>query len=144
MTDDSNNPIYVTEYPLHVWSRAAKAHEKTMEHKSETLSRLSKQVSDLHGFVYGYTYIPEPNFKVRDDEIINWTFVDVCDDLSAACWNLGCGFYKPAGTLLRCALDLGVAALYFQTQEGMNSKVLCRLGFGQSRYAQMGRNDERT
>ena len=53
----------------------------------------------------------------KDDEILNWTFPDVSDDLNAAIWNLASGFYKAAAANLRNALELGVVALYFQVRE---------------------------
>lgn len=108
--------MLVDQKPLHIKSLALNALTETTKRHSSTLDTLAKQVAELHRFVYGYTIVPKPSLIVRDDEILNWTFGDVCDDLNAAGWNLACGFYKPAGTLLRSALDLGVASLYFQVQ----------------------------
>ncbi|TON14977.1 hypothetical protein CGH62_27615, partial [Vibrio parahaemolyticus] len=55
-----------------------------------------------------------------DDEILNWTMVDVVDDLSAAIWNLGTGFYKTAASCQRGALEMASVSLYFQRLENEN------------------------
>ena len=86
-------------------------------------SARQKQVDDLGmsidvliDLVYGYTFINDPSLDT-DDEIINWTFVDVVDDLNAANWNMACGFYKAGASCLRNSLDLAIAALYFQIRQ---------------------------
>ena len=89
------------EKPLHIRTLAINALITTTVQHCRTLHGLAKRVSQLHRFVYGYTIILEPNLVVREDEILNWTFVDVCDDLNAALWNLACGFYKPAGAVFQ-------------------------------------------
>ncbi|MFI5251282.1 MAG: hypothetical protein ACHQQQ_02525 [Bacteroidota bacterium] len=80
------------------------------------LKYLGQKVDEMLGFVYGYTQINDPKIA-GDDEIINWTFVDVSDDINAAAWNLCSGFYKSAATLLRNALDIATVSLYFQARE---------------------------
>jgi hypothetical protein len=76
--------MYTDEKPLRIRALAQKALKTTTAQHSSTLGRLAKRVSQLHPFVFGIT-------NVLDDEILNWTFVDVCDDLNAAFWNLACG-----------------------------------------------------
>jgi hypothetical protein len=71
--------------------------------------------SEVFNFVSGYSDIND----CYDDEIVNWTFSEVSVDLSAAIWNLNCGFYKAAASILRTALDVAFAALYFQVRENV-------------------------
>jgi hypothetical protein len=92
-------------------------------HKTTSDPTRLQQIDDLGvcidmllDFVYGYTSIDDPSLDT-DDEIINWTFVDVADDLNAACWNISCGFYKTGASCLRNALDIGTVSLYFQIRE---------------------------
>lgn len=40
------------------------------------------------------------------NEILNWTIIDVVDDISAAIWNLGTGFYKTSASCQRGALEM--------------------------------------
>jgi len=87
----------------------------------QTIDNISRQTSMLLDFIYGYTFIEDEALDT-DDEIINWTFVDVSDDLNAATWNISCGFYKTAASCLRNALDLAMAALYFQIRANLDTE----------------------
>lgn len=88
-------------------------------------------------FVYGYTdssqnpdYDDDPTLD-SDDEVVNWTMVDVAGDLSSSVWLLVSGFYKAAGSSMRNALDLAFAALYFQAEVfDDHSKGCYELEFG--------------
>jgi len=93
-------------------SRARKTYELTISDSARVarIIDLETRNSALIDWVYGVT-------DNRDDEILNWTFPDVFDDLNAAIWNLTSGFYKSAASNLRNALELGVVALYFQVRE---------------------------
>jgi len=97
---------------------AAEAYNKTTSDPArlKRIDDLGLCIDMLIDFVYGYTSIDDPSLDT-DDEIINWTFVDVADDLNAANWNITCGFYKAAASCLRNALDLATVALYFQIRE---------------------------
>ncbi|WP_288078892.1 hypothetical protein [Pseudomonas sp.] len=86
------------------------------------LEFLGRKANSLYNFIYGYLSGDEALFET-DDEILNWTLVDVVDDLSASIWNLGSGFYKTAASCQRGALEMAVVSLYFQEQENKN-KVL--------------------
>lgn len=77
---------------------------------------LGQRASHLHKLVYGITEDGE------DDEILNWSFGYVCDDLNAAIWNLSSGYYKTSASCLRNALDLGALSLYFQIRELESTK----------------------
>jgi hypothetical protein len=87
-----------------------------------TLAHLGLSVHNLLRLVYGYTDCGDDSVDCTD-EIINWTFVDVADDLSAAIWNITSGLYKAAGSCLRNALDVAIAALYFQVNENIAPKA---------------------
>ena len=67
-------------------------------------------------FINGYTLTDDKNIDT-DDEIINWTIVDVIDDISSAIWNLGTGFYKTSASCQRGALEMASVSLYFQRLE---------------------------
>ena len=88
----------------------------------KTLDELGARIDKMLSFVYGYTQICDDSVNT-DDEIINWTFVDVSDDLNAALWNLTTGFYKAAASCLRNALDMAMASLYFQARENLYPKI---------------------
>jgi hypothetical protein len=88
------------------------------------LKDLSIRVEMLLDFVYGYTFLKDDNID-SDDEIINWTFVDVTDDLNAAIWNIASGFYKCSAALMRNALDLAMASVYFQLLQNRDPLVYC-------------------
>jgi hypothetical protein len=85
----------------------------------QQIDTLGARIDMLIDFVYGYTDIDDPSLDTGD-EIINWTFVDVADDLNAANWNVSCGFYKTGASCLRNALDIATVALYFQIRENTN------------------------
>jgi len=51
------------------------------------------------------------------DEILNWTIIDVVEEISAAIWNLGTGFYKTSASCQRGALEMASVSLYFQRLE---------------------------
>jgi hypothetical protein len=101
---------------------ALKAYNLTKSSKSrqDHIDDVGHRINYLLSFVYGYTSISDPSIDT-DDEIINWTFVDVADDLNAANWSIACGFYKAAASSMRNAIDIAAAALYFQLRE--NSKT---------------------
>ncbi|EJG0622675.1 hypothetical protein [Vibrio parahaemolyticus] len=84
-----------------------------------TLDKLSKKANSILSFIYGYELTEDESFDT-DDEILNWTMVDVVDDLSAAIWNLGTGFYKTAASCQRGALEMASVSLYFQRLENEN------------------------
>jgi hypothetical protein len=88
------------------------------DHRREQLDLSSYKVDKMLSFIYGYTLIDDGTV-CPDDEIINWTFVDVSDDLNAAIWNTSTGFYKAAASCLRNALEMGMASLYFQVRENL-------------------------
>jgi hypothetical protein len=85
------------------------------------LDGLGVGIEQMISVVYGYTFIENEEIYA-DDEVLNWTFVDVCDDLNASHWNICCGFYKAAAACLRNALDMAVAALYFQARTNQSSR----------------------
>jgi hypothetical protein len=85
------------------------------------LDDLGIAIERMMSVIYGYTFIDDEAID-SDDEIINWTFVDVSDDLNAANWNICCGFYKAAAACLRNALDMAIAALYFQARTNQSSR----------------------
>ena len=89
----------------------------------EYLDILSKKSSSIVSFIYGYELTEDESFNT-DDEILNWTVIDVVDDLSAAIWNLGTGFYKTSASSQRGALEMATVSLYFQRLE--NEKPLLR------------------
>ncbi len=103
---------------IKVCQLALRAYHKTISRKSreDQIKDIGIKIDNLLTFIYGYTDINDPSIHT-DDEIINWTFVDVADDLNAANWNVACGFYKAAASSLRNSLDMAVAALYFQIRE---------------------------
>ncbi|KJY69522.1 hypothetical protein TW78_19500 [Vibrio coralliilyticus] len=80
------------------------------------LAILSKKINSLDSFIRCYKLTEDEAFDT-DDEIINWTIVDVIDDLSAALWNLATGFYKTSASTLRGALEMAAVSLYFQRLE---------------------------
>lgn len=102
-----------------VRSLAFKAYQDTMleKYRVDKIEAIAKNTESLFSLIYGYTIIDESEGLDTDDEILNWTFVDVIDDLNAANWNIACGFYKAAASCLRNALDISNAALYFQIKE---------------------------
>lgn len=77
------------------------------------LEQLGCLTDDMIKLLYGFTAIEDDTLD-HDDEILNWTLPDVSNDLTAAIWATASGCYKAAAALLRNALDLGFAALYFQ------------------------------
>lgn len=83
------------------------------------LDLLSKKASSIISFIYGYA-LTENDLFDTDDEILNWTVIDVVDDLSAAIWNLGTGFYKTSASCQRGALEMASVSLYFQRLENEN------------------------
>lgn len=85
-----------------------------------SLDELAKTSGILEKFVRGLTLIDEPNIS-SDDEILNWTFSEAIIDLWGAVWLLGSGFYKLSASSLRNALDISIAALYFQIRENTDS-----------------------
>ncbi len=105
-------------------SLAIQAYQDTIADKERAakLDAIGEQISDLYSFIYGYTNIDESEGLDTDDEILNWTFVDVIDDLNAATWNIACGFYKAAASCLRNALDISNTSLYFQIKENDHSR----------------------
>ena len=80
------------------------------------LNILSKKANSIISFIYGYELTENESFDT-DDEILNWTIIDVVDDISAAIWNLGTGFYKTAASCQRGALEMASVSLYFQRLE---------------------------
>jgi C1A family cysteine protease len=80
------------------------------------LKALSKKANSVVSFIYGYQMTEDESFDT-DDEILNWTIIDVVDDLSAAIWNLGSGFYKTSASCQRGALEMAAVSLYFQRLE---------------------------
>ena len=105
-------------------SLAIQAYQDTLANKdcADKIDAIGTQIADLFVFIYGYTAIDNSEGIDTDDEILNWTFIDVMDDLNAANWNIACGFYKAAASCLRNALDVSNAALYFQIHENDHSK----------------------
>lgn len=83
---------------------------------NEQLDDFGKKANTIVSFVYGYQLTESLMFDTGDD-ILNWTIIDVVDDLSAAIWNLGTGFYKTSASCLRGALEMASVALYFQRLE---------------------------
>lgn len=100
------------DFALTMRSRAHATYGSTLSDSARTtrIIDLEKRNSALVEWVYEAA-------DNKDDEILNWTFPDVSDDLNAAIWNLTSGFYKSAAANLRNALELGVVALYFQVRE---------------------------
>ena len=85
------------------------------------LDDLCKKANSIMSFISGYTLLD--NAKIdTDDEIINWTTVDIIDDISSAIWNLSTGFYKTSASCQRGALEMASVSLYFQRLE--NEKPL--------------------
>ena len=80
------------------------------------LDILSRKANSIMSFINGYTLTDDKNIDT-DDEIINWTIVDVIDDISSAIWNLGTGFYKTSASCQRGALEMASVSLYFQRLE---------------------------
>ena len=62
--------------------------------------------------------VDDPNIDPTD-EIINWRFPDVAEDLSGAIWNLASGFYKAAASLSRNAYELSTVSLAFQIEQNI-------------------------
>ncbi|GGI93628.1 hypothetical protein [Shewanella gelidii] len=83
---------------------------------NSALDTLSKKANSILSFIYGYVLTYDESFDT-DDEILNWTIVDVVDDLSAAIWNLGTGFYKTSASCQRGSLEMASVSLYFQRLE---------------------------
>lgn len=82
----------------------------------EHLDILSRKATSIISFIYGYELTEDDSFDT-DDEILNWTIIDVVDDLSAAIWNMGTGFYKTSASCQRGALEMASVSLYFQRLE---------------------------
>lgn len=83
---------------------------------NEQLDDFGKKANSIISFVYGYQLTESLMFDTSED-ILNWTIIDVVDDLSASIWNLGTGFYKTSASCLRGALEMASVALYFQRLE---------------------------
>jgi hypothetical protein len=79
------------------------------------VAALEQRIELLEPFVRRYEWIDDPQIDT-DDEVINWTFPDVVNDLRAAAWELECGFYKAGASSVRNAFDLAFVALYFQVR----------------------------
>lgn len=105
-------------------SLAIQAYQDTITDKdrADKIDAIGAKIADLFSFIYGYTNIDRSEGLCSDDEILNWTFVDVIDDLNAANWNIACGFYKTAASCLRNALDISNTALYFQIKENDHTR----------------------
>src|SRR5690348_13651693 len=84
--------------------------------RAKTLDTLAKSVSALEAFVRGYVSIDDPSIDT-DDEILNWAFSETPTDFCSAIWLLASGFYKASASLLRNALAISTASLYFQIRE---------------------------
>lgn len=80
------------------------------------INNLYEKVETLFGLIHQYHCIDDSDIST-DDEIVNWTFNDVIDDLYAAIWNNVTGFYKTTGVCLRNALEMSIVSLYFQLRE---------------------------
>jgi hypothetical protein len=89
--------------------------DKQKDIRSE-LETLAIKTNSLISLIYGYTMTEIPSIDT-DDEIINWTFPDVGNELCSSIWNLSGGFYKTAASSLRGALEMGGVSLYFQILE---------------------------
>ena len=85
------------------------------------LNTLSKKANSIMSFISGYTLADDDKIDT-DDEIINWTTIDIIDDISSAIWNLSTGFYKTSASSQRGALEMASVSLYFQRLE--NEKPL--------------------
>jgi len=85
------------------------------------LSLLGSEIDLLTDLIYSYTNVENENLST-DDEIINWTFPDVIDDLISAIWNIYSGLYKTSASCLRNAYEISFVSLYLQIRENMNLK----------------------
>ncbi|MBX0333011.1 hypothetical protein K3G39_07150 [Pontibacter sp. HSC-14F20] len=85
----------------------------------DKLEDLTRKTATLYKLIRNYENIHHEGIS-SDCEILNWTLPVVEDELNAAVWNLTSGFYKTAATCLRGALEMGLAALYFQILENGN------------------------
>jgi hypothetical protein len=128
---------YVTDtgedFALTMRSRAHATYESTLSDSGRTtrIIDLENRNSALVELVYGTT-------ENKDDEILNWTFPDVSDDINAAIWNLSSGFYKSAAANLRNALELGVVALYFQVRDDAGKNDFGKWDRGESETPNWG------
>jgi hypothetical protein len=86
--------------------------------RANRVDELADRVGLLVDLVYQYTMIDDPDIDPTD-EIINWTFPDVAEDLSGAIWNLASGFYKAAASLSRNAYELSAVSLAFQIEQNI-------------------------
>lgn len=77
---------------------------------------ISQKIEITGNLIHDYCSIDNPNYDT-DDEIINWTFVDVIGDLISAQANLLIGHYKASASLLRNAQELSFTALFFQLKQ---------------------------
>jgi len=87
--------------------------------RAKKIYDLYAKVETLFSFIRQYHCINDSSIST-DDEIVNWTFNDVIDDLNAAIWNNATGFYKTSGVCLRNALEMSIVSLYFQLRENEN------------------------
>lgn len=90
--------------------------------RKEVLDKLAESSVVLEEFVYGLTFIDDPDIAT-DDEILNWTFAETITDLWGAVWLLSSGFYKLSASSLRNSFDVSVAALYFQIRENTDPRA---------------------
>lgn len=113
--------MYLSTYPrlsVELRNLAAAAHAATLSNadRVKQLDELGQLAAATRYFVHSYCRIEDPRLDT-DDEILNWTFGEVPDDLNAAHWNIACGFYKTAASCLRSALGMAAVALYFQIEQ---------------------------
>lgn len=78
--------------------------------RAKRLDELASRIGLLADFIYRYASIGDPSIHT-DEEMINWTIVDVAGDLASAVWNLACGFYKASASVARNAHDLSFFSL---------------------------------
>lgn len=84
--------------------------------RSEKLKISINNIDLLVNLIYEYRSIAIDNID-QDDEIINWTFEDVKEDLGSAIWNLSCALYKTSASCLRNAFEMSFVSLYFNIRE---------------------------
>ncbi len=86
------------------------------ENRKIRFNDISQKIEILYNIVHDYCNINNPEYDT-DDEIINWTFVDVKSDLISAQANLLIGHYKASASLLRNAQELAFTSLFFQLKQ---------------------------
>jgi len=85
----------------------------------KTSKLIGKNIDKIIDLVYEYTSLNSTTLDT-DDEIINWTFIDVKYDLISSAWNLYSGLYKTSASNLRSALEMSFLSLYFQMRQNID------------------------